>query len=115
MFNKTNQVQTIDVNEWVNKLLAAHDDVRAVEKIRKRLDEICLQNITVRANSLEKRTSLYDFYYDGGMPVTDDFQKWVMDVIDYRMPDELVEKWAFTCEQYWKVKAEMQEAKNEQP
>lgn len=114
MFNKTNQVQTVDVNEWVNKLLAAHDDVKAVEKIRKRLDEICLRNITDRAKNLENRTSLYDFYYDGNLPATEDFVLWVMDVIDYRMPDELVEKWAFTCEQYLKIKAEMQEAKNEQ-
>lgn len=113
MFNKTNQVQTIDVNEWVNKLMVARDDMKAVEKIRKRLDEICLRNITDRAKNLENRTSLYDFYYDGGMPVTEDFQLWVMGVIDYRMPDELVEKWAFTCEQYWKIKAEMQEAQHE--
>lgn len=110
MFKQTNQVQTVDVNELVNKLLAAHDDVRAVEKIRKRMDEICLRNITDRDKNLEKRTSLYDFYYDGGMPVTEDLALWIMDVIDYRMPDELVEKWAFVCEQYWKIKAEMQEA-----
>lgn len=110
MFNKTNQVQTIDVNEWVNKLMAARDDVKAVEKIREKLDTICLRNIEDRAKNLEKRTSLYDFYYDGGMPVTDDLALWIMDVIDYRMPDHLVEKWQFVCEQYWKIKAEMQEA-----
>lgn len=112
MFNKTNQVQTINVNEWVNNLLAAHDDVKAVEKIRKRMDEICLRNITERAKNLENKTSLYNFYYDGGMPVTDDFTRWIMDVIDYRMPDELVEKWAFVCEQYWKMKEDGKEASN---
>lgn len=112
MFNKTNQVQTIDVNEWVNKLMAARDDVKAVEKIRKRLDEICLRNITDRARNLENKTSLYDFYYDGNMPATEDFVLWIMDVIDYRMPDELVEKWAFVCEQYWKMKEDGKEPSN---
>lgn len=112
MFNKTNQVQTINVNEWVNKLMAANDDVKAVEKIRKRLDEICLRNITERAKNLENKTSLYNFYYDVGMPVTDDFTLWIMDVIDYRMPDELVEKWAFVCEQYWKMKEDGKEPSN---
>ena len=112
MFNKTNQVQTIDVNEWVNKLMAARDDMKAVEKIREKLDTICLRNIEDRAKNLEKRTSLYDFYYDGGMPVTEDFQLWIMDVIDYRMPDHLVEKWALVCEQYWKMKENGKEASN---
>lgn len=112
MFNKTNQVQTIDVNEWVNKLMAARDDVKAVEKIREKLDTICLRNIEDRAKNLEKRTSLYDFYYDVGMPVTEDLALWIIDVIDYRMPDELVEKWAFVCEQYWKMKEDGKEASN---
>jgi len=112
MFNKTNQVQTIDVNEWVNKLLAARDDVRAVEKIREKFDTICLRNIEDRAKNLEKRTSLYDFYYDGGVPVTEDLALWIMDVICYRMPDELVEKWAFVCEKYWKMKEDGKEASN---
>ena len=111
MFKHVNQVQAVDVNEWVDKLMAAHDDVRAVEKIRRRLDEICASNIATRAESLEKRNSLYDFYYACEMPVTEDFTLWIMNVIDYRMPDDLAERWQFVREQYRQIKAEMKEAK----
>ncbi len=110
MFNRTNQVQTVDVNSWVDKLLAAHDDVRAVGQIRKRLDYMCANNIDVRARNLEKRESLYDFYYEG-MPINGDLELFVMETIDYRMPDDLVEKWQSVCEQYQRIKAEMKEAK----
>ena len=111
MFKRVNQVQTVDVNEWTNKLLAARDDVRAVENIRRRLDDICANNIAMRAMNLEKREVLYDFYYEETMPSCDDFTKYIMDTIDYRMPDDLVEKWQFVCEQYRRIKAEIEEAK----
>lgn len=105
MFNKTNQVQTIDVNEWVNKLLAAHDDVRAVEKIRRRLDEICAAYIAARKNDLEKQTSLYDWYFEA-MPSLNDFENWVMGLIDYQMPDAMVEDWQAVCAEYQRIKSE---------
>ena len=103
MFNKTNQVQTIDVHEWVNKLLAAYDDVRAVEKIRQRLDEICAAYIDARKNDLEKQASMYDWYFKA-MPSLSDFENWVMDLIDYQMPDAMVEDWQAVCAEYQKIK-----------
>lgn len=106
MFNCKNQVQVINVNEWVDKLLSANNDVRAVEKIRKRLDEMNRDTITVRAKALEKQESLYDWYYEGNMPVNDDFTRFIMELIDYRMPDDLVEKWQDLIERYRQIKAE---------
>jgi hypothetical protein len=105
MFKQTNQVQTIDVNEWMNKLLAAHDDVRAVEKIRRRLDEKCAAYIDARKNGLEKQTSLYDWYFEA-MPSLNDFENWIMDLIDYQMPDAMVEDWQAVCAEYQRIKSE---------
>lgn len=105
MFNKTNQVQTVDVNEWVNKLLAAHDDVKAVEKIRKRLDEKCAAYIDARKKELEKQTSLYNFYFEA-MPSLGEFENWIMDLIDYQMPDAMVEDWQAVCAEYQRIKSE---------
>lgn len=106
MFSSASQVQEIDVNEWVSKLLAAHDDVRAVEKIRERLDAMINQVITVRAEALEKEEKLYDFYYEGQCPVDGDFERFVMQAIDYKMPVEDAERWAFVRERYQEIKAE---------
>lgn len=106
MFNRANQVQAINVNEWVDKLLSANNDIRAVEKIRKRLDETNRDVIAARAKELEKRERLYDWNYEGNMPVNDDFTRFIMEQIDYRMPDDLVQKWQDLIERYRQIKAE---------
>lgn len=106
MFNRTNQVQVVDVNKWTDMLLAAHDDVRAIEKIRRRLDDMNSQAITVRAEALTKEQKLYDFYYEGDMPVDGDFERFVMGLIDYRMPDEMADRWQFVQDRYKQIKAE---------
>ena len=103
MFNRTNQVQTIDVNEWVNKLLSARDDVKAIERIKVALDNMCAAVIEDREGWLNARQSMYDFYYKG-MPCSDDFALQVMNIIDYRMPDDLVDRWQKICEEYWRIK-----------
>lgn len=105
MFKQTKQVQTIDVNEWVNKLLAAHDDVKAVERIRKKLDDYCMDYIAEKAENLNSRTSLYGFYYDA-MPYMDGFMKCVAELIDYKMPENLAEMWRSVINQYCVLKAE---------
>lgn len=106
MFNRTNQVQTVNVNEWVGRLMSAHDDVRAVKKIRERLDAMNAKAITVRAEALDRQEKLYDFYYESDMPVDGDFERFVMQAIDYRMPDEMVDRWQATCERYRQIKTE---------
>lgn len=108
MFNKTNQVQTIDVNEWVNKLLSARDDVKAIERIRVALDNKCAGFIEERERCLKARQSMYDFYYEG-MPCSDDFALQIMNIIDYRMPEPLVEHWQEVCERYRTIKSEKEQ------
>lgn len=104
MFNKTNQVQTIDVNEWVNKLLAAHDDMTAVRKLKDRLDDICADRIADRERELHSGKQLYDFYYRGVTPLGDDFQGFVADTIGYDMRVDLAERWQAVCTEYWNGK-----------
>lgn len=105
MFKQTKQVQTIDVNEWVAKLMAARDDVKAVERIRKKLDDYCMDYIAERAANLNSRTSLYDFYYEA-MPHMDGFMEYVAELIDYQMPENLAEMWRSVINQYCTTKAE---------
>jgi hypothetical protein len=87
------QVNHVDVNEWVNKLLAAQDAMRAVEKIRSRLDDACRNYIQEKRDALAARISMYDFYYAPDLYLSD-LEKWLMDVIDYQMPDDLVKWWS---------------------
>jgi hypothetical protein len=105
MFKQTNQVQTIDVNEWVAKLMAAHDDVKTVERIRKKLDDYCTDYIAEKAANLNSRTSLYDWYYEA-MPHMDGFMEYVAELIDYQMPENLAEMWRAVINQYCTIKAE---------
>ena len=105
MFKQTQQVQTIDVNEWVAKLMAAHDDVKAVERIRKKLDDYCMDYIAEKAANLNSRTSLYDWYYEA-MPHMDGFMEYVAELIDYQMPENLAEMWRAVINQYCTIKAE---------
>ena len=102
---KTQQVQTIDVNEWVAKLMAAHDDVKVVERIRKKLDDYCTDYIAEKAANLNSRTSLYDWYYEA-MPHMDGFMEYVAELIDYQMPENLAEMWRLVINQYCTIKAE---------
>ena len=108
MFNRTNQVQTVNVNEWVAQLMAAHEDVLAVGRIRAELDKICAKYIENREQDLEKRQGLYDWYFEQ-MPYIDDFAKRVADIIDYRMPEPLVEHWQEVCEKYRSIKREKEQ------
>ncbi len=105
MFKHTKQVQTIDINEWVTKLMAARDDVKAVERIRKKLDDYCMDYIAEKAENLNNRTSLYDWYYET-MPYMDGFMKQVAELIDYQMPENLAEMWRSVINQYCVLKAE---------
>lgn len=105
MFKQTKQVQAIDVNEWVNKLLAAHDDAKAVERIRKKLDDYCMNYIAEKAANLNSRTSLYDWYYEA-MPHMDGFMEYVAELIDYQMPENLAEMWQGVINQYCVLRAE---------
>lgn len=98
------QVNHVDVNEWVGKLLAAQDAMRAVEKIRSRLDDACRKYIQAKRDALATRTSMYDFYYEPD-PYLSDLEKWLMDVIDYHMPDDLVNWWSEVCTEYYEIKA----------
>ena len=100
---KTQQVQTIDVNEWVDKLLAAQDATRAVEKIRSRLDDACRSYITEKRDALAAGICMYDFYYKPDLYLSD-LEKWLMDVIDYQMPDDLVKWWSEVCAEYYEIK-----------
>jgi hypothetical protein len=102
---KTQQVNHVDVNEWVDKLLAAQDAMRAVEKIRSRLDDACRKYITEKRDALATRTGMYDFYYEPDLYLSD-LEKWLMDVIDYRMPDDLVKWWSEVCTEYYEIKTE---------
>jgi helix-turn-helix protein len=105
MFKNTNQVQTVDVNEWVNKLLAAHDDMTAVRKLKDRLDTICEERITDMERDLNSDKQLYDFYYRGVRPIDGDtFLDFVADTIGYDMRDDLAERWQNVCAAYWKRK-----------
>lgn len=99
------QVNHVDVNEWVDKLLAAQDAMRAVEKIRSRLDDTCRKYIQEKRDALATRTSMYDFYYEPDLYLSG-LEKWLMDVIDYQMPDDLVKWWSEVCTEYYKIKAE---------
>jgi hypothetical protein len=99
------QVNHVDVNEWVNKLLAAQDAMRAVEKIRSRLDDACRNYIQEKRDALAARISMYDFYYAPDLYLSD-LEKWLMDVIDYQMPDDLVKWWSEVCTEYYEIKAE---------
>jgi hypothetical protein len=105
MFKRTNQVQTVDVNEWVNKLMAAQDDVKTVERIRRKLDTACESYIKARESELEERKNLYSFYYDG-MPIAGDFEKWLMELIGYQLPVELLARWQNACSMYNSIIAE---------
>lgn len=105
MFKQTTQVQTIDVNEWVAKLMAAHDDVKAVEKITERLDRYCSDYIAEKAANLNKRTSMYDWYYEA-MPYMDGFMKDVAEIIGYKLPDNLAEMWQGVVIRYYQLKGE---------
>lgn len=105
MFKQTKQVQTIDVNEWVNKLLDAHDDVTAVKKITERLDKYCSNYIGEKAANLNSRTSLYDWYYEE-MPYMDGFMKDVAEIIGYKLPDNLAEMWQGVVIRYYNLKGE---------
>lgn len=109
MFNRTNQVQTININEWVEKLLAARDDVSAVERIRRELDKELAEYMEIREEDLKRRTNLYDFYFDA-MPCLGNFEKFTMQTIDYQMPDHLVERWQKVCAEYQRVKSEASQA-----
>ena len=101
----TKQVQTIDVNEWVNKLLAAHNDVTAVKKLKERLDDICEERIADRERDLRSDKQLYDFYYRGVTPFDGgDFMTFVADTIRYDMREDLAERWQNVCAEYWKRK-----------
>lgn len=105
MFKQVKQVQTINVNEWVDKLMAAKDATNAVEKIRGRLNDTCFEYIRQRQENLATRTSMYDFYYEPELYLND-LERWLMDVIEYKMPDDLVEWWARVCAEYHKIKTE---------
>ena len=109
MFNRATQVQHVDVNEWVGRLISARDDTSAVERIRKRLDDMNRDAIVIRAEALEKE-KLYDFYYQGVMPVDGDFERFVMDLIDYQMPEELIDRWQAVLEKFQSIKAERAKA-----
>ncbi len=111
MFNKTNQVQTIDVNEWVNKLLAARDDIKAVEKIRKELDRKFSKYISDRESDLDNQKNLYDWYYDGVIPSLSDFENFIAQTIDYQLPDDLVDRWQLVIVRYQQIK-QIKEEKN---
>ena len=111
MFNKTNQVQTIDVNEWVNKLLAARDDIKAVEKIRKELDRKFSKYISDRESDLDNQRNLYDWYYNAVIPSLDDFADFIAQTIDYQLPDDLVDRWQLLIVRYQQIK-QIKEEKN---
>lgn len=102
---KANQVQTIDVNEWVNKLLAAQEDMTAVRKLKVRLDEISADRIADRERDLNSGKQLYDFYYKGVRPFDGEtFLDFVADTIGYDMSDDLSDRWQAVCAEYWKRK-----------
>ena len=102
---KANQVQTIDVNEWVNKLLAAQEDMTAVRKLKERLDEISADRIADRERDLNSGKPLYDFYYKGVRPFDGEaFMDFVADTIGYDMRADLTERWQNVCAEYWKRK-----------
>lgn len=102
---KTNQVQTIDVNEWVNKLLAAHDDMTAVQKLKKYLDDISAERIEDRVRDLANGRQLYDFQFKGITPFEGESHlEFVANTIGYDMRAGLAERWQNVCAEYWKRK-----------